>query len=338
MGTPGYLDEEIAMPKLGINQHTEKADNFYDVHYDVLLNLWLRPDTKLVFGNKDQTCRFCRQSAPKVTFKNKAHAIPESLGNRSVFTSYECDTCNKFFGDGIENDFGNWTKPNRTFSRIRGKKGVPTIKEVGPGKGFRIEHDRDGFHVKQYEEDAVVFLDEEAKQVRFELKRDTHTPVAVLKAFVRIGLTLLPDEELPNFSDILQWIRESDHTKSSWKELPVISIFQPGPMPNDLIVVMLLRRKPLITGVPYAFLILGYGNDVFQVFLPSRQHDKDMKGNSVTLPVFPTPGGPDPVKYGKPRSRILDLTGRNVVKDDIVRVVLGFEQAIVEPTKKPLDA
>ena len=35
-------------------------------------------------------------------------------------------------------------------------------------------------------------MDEEAKQVRFELHRDTYIPVAALKGLVKIGLTLIP--------------------------------------------------------------------------------------------------------------------------------------------------
>ena len=65
------------------------------------------------------------------TFKHDALAIPEFLGNKRIFANYECDSCNQFFGSGIETDLGNWTKPSRTFARIRGKRGVPSIKEGG---------------------------------------------------------------------------------------------------------------------------------------------------------------------------------------------------------------
>lgn len=265
-----------------------KAAAFYDQHYSALIGpLFLRPSMKIVLGDEqNRLCRFCGRTEPDVTFKLEAHAIPEALGNKSIISNYECDGCNQTFGRGIENDLGNWSKPSRTFARIRGKRGVPALKKAGPEPGWRIDYGSSGFNIVQYEHDAIFVVDEEKKQVRFDLKRDAYIPVAVLKAFVKIGLTLLPVEELPNFSEALVWIREPDHTKGLVKEFPVLRTFQPGPMPDDLIVVMLMRRRPSVMDVPYAFLVIAYGNDVFQVFLPSPKQDHGISGKKLTFHHF----------------------------------------------------
>ena len=305
----------------------EKAAEFYDQHYAGIEPLFIRPGTKIVLGDKNnRVCRFCGKGENEVSFKLEAHAIPEALGNKSVVTNFECDNCNQLFGRGIENDLGNWSKPNRTFARIRGKSGVPTLKKGGPDPGWRIEYGATGFEMKHYEDDPIFYVDEERKQLRFELKRDSYTPVAVLKAFVKIGLTLIPAEELPNFVEALAWIREQDHTKGLVKEFPIFRTFQPGPMPNDLIVVMLMRRRPTVSGVPYAFLVIAYGNEVFQVFLPSPKQDAAIAGQKLTFPAFPTPGGPDPTRYGRAKFSVLDLTGREVIRGETVPIVLGFDQ------------
>ena len=39
--------------------------------------------------------RFCGQQVPIVSFNNTAHAISESLGNKSVICREECDNCNE---------------------------------------------------------------------------------------------------------------------------------------------------------------------------------------------------------------------------------------------------
>ena len=163
--------------------------------------------------------------------------------------------------------------------------------------------------------------------MRFALKRDAYTPIAVLKAFVKIGLTLMPVEELAHFSEALDWIREPDHTKSLVKKWPVYWTFQPGPMPNDLLVVMLLRRKTSLMSVPYAFLVLAYGNDVFQVFLPSPKQDSAIHDRELALPAFPTPPSHNPELYGKKRVTLLDLCKRGVVRGEKVPIVLGFDEA-----------
>ena len=311
------------------NPEIAEAADFYDQHYAPGIKQFLQPGRRIILGDKEnQVCRFCGGSEPAVSFRLEAHAIPESLGNKSLFTNYECDSCNKFFGGGIENDLGKWSKPCRTFSRICGKKGVPTLKRGGPEPGWRIEYnDSTGFNIKQYENDPIFVIDEEKKQLRFDLKRDAYTPIAVLKAFVKIGLTLLPVEELPHFSEALAWIREPDHTKILVKKCPVIQTFQPGPMPNDFLVVMLLRRKTSITSVPYAFLVLAYGNYVFQVFLPSPKQDRAIHDRKLTLPAFPTPSHPNPELYGKKRVVPLDLCRREVVRGEKVPIVIGFDQA-----------
>jgi hypothetical protein len=307
-----------------------EAAAFYDQRYAGIQPLFLRPGVKIALGDaKNRVCRFCGHGEPSVTFKLEAHAIPEALGNKSITTNYECDGCNQAFGRGIENDLGNWSKPSRTFARIRGKSGVPTLKKGGPDPGWRIEYGQTGFDIKQYEDDPIFVIDEEKKQLTFELKRDAYTPVAVLKAFVKIGLTLLPAEELPNFTEALAWVRELDHKKGLVKEFPMVRTFQPGPMPNDLIVVMLMRRRASVTGVPYAFLVLAYGNEVFQVFLPSPKQDVAISGQKLTFPAFPVPNGPDPARYGKAHTTLLDLTGREVIKGETVPIVLGFDQAVM---------
>ena len=208
------------------------------------------------------------------TFKLEAHAIPELLGNKSIFTNYECDDCNRFFGSGIENDLGSWTKPSRTFARIRGKTGVPSIKRDGSRQRWRIDHDNTGFHFRHIEGDPIFVVDEEKKQLRFALKQDVFTPVAVLRAFVKIGLALIPEEELENFREALSWIRDPDHAKPFVAQFPLFYTFQPGPMPADQIVFIFMRRIKSVRDLPYACMILRFANFMYQVFLPSPARDR----------------------------------------------------------------
>ena len=201
----------VLYPTFAYQEHVEgtqkpqsdfaKANSFYKDHYDLLLDLQLRPRSKkrILSERQNVRCRFCGQRPPNATFKKVAHAIPECLGNKSIFANHECDACNEFFGKGIENDFGNWSKPSRTFSRIRGKKGVPTIKKTGADRGWRIEYGPQGFHVKVYEDDPPFSMDEAARQITFELTRDVYTPVAVLKAFVMNGAHTIARRRDPAF-------------------------------------------------------------------------------------------------------------------------------------------
>ena len=174
-------------------------------------------------------------------------------------------------------------------------------------------------------------VDEEAKQLRFEPHRDTYIPVAALKGLVKTGLTLIPDEETDLFRETYDWIRDTDHSRKFVAELPVFRTFIPGPMPNDLIVLMLMRRRVGIDTVPYAFFTFAYGTHVLQVFLPSISQDKCINGKPLSLPAFPTPGAPDPARHGRPTVRVEHLTGRQPVRGEKVPAVFRFDH--IEETK-----
>lgn len=265
--------------------------DFYNQHYD-MMGWRLIPGMESIFlGDEEyKVCRFCgrsKQSDPAISFQHEAHAIPKSLGNNILFTHYECDSCNQHFGATIENDLGNWLTLKRIFSPR-------------------------GIHV-------LLDMDEEEKRFAIESERKTYTPVAVLKAFVKIGLTLLRVEEVPNFSEALAWIREKDHTKSRWKKLPVIQTTLPPGLILDGLLAILLVRKAAVMGVPYAFLVLAYGYETFQVYFPSLQDST----NYDRLPVFPMWAGLDPAD-GKASVRPLDLCGREKVKGEKVLMKFSF--------------
>ena len=299
----------------------------------------MRPGQKVILGDKkNRVCRFCGKKRPEVTFRKVAHAIPESLGNKSIESAYECDTCNEDFGKGIENDLGNWSKPMRTLARIRGKSGVPTLKKGGDAPGWRIEYGDTGFNITSYESDPLYEVNEVDKTVTFRLKRDPYTPVAVLKAFMKIGLTLLPDAEVANFPHLMAWVRSTDHSRPFAEQCSIIYSFRPGPMPSDLIAAFTLRRKPQVTGHPYAFLVLGYGNEVFQVQLPSQLHDSAMNGQSISILPFPVPGSPDRARYGAIKRGVMNLTGREVVKGDILPIQMGYDSVTQQSGPAPNQA
>lgn len=310
--------------------NTAAAADFYDKHYAGADPIFLTPGVKLFLGSADHPrhCRFCNKSAPEVTFKDEAHALPAAFGNTGLFSRYECDACNHLFGEGIENHLGNWSKPMRTMSRIKGRNGVPTIKKPGPDKGWRLEYADSAFRLQEYEAEPFFELDEKNKQLRFEPHRDTYIPVAVLKGLVKIGLTLMPDIEVSNFRETYEWIRDKNHSREFVSQYPVFRTFVPGPMRNDLIVLMLMRRRSGIDNVPYAFFTFAYGNEMLQVFLPSVSQDKCINGKPISLPAFPNPGSIDPNVYGRPTVTVENLTGREPVKGEKVPMVFGFTSIV----------
>jgi hypothetical protein len=74
------------------------ALRFYHENYDQLFLRSVSPgNNALVLGEKPFKCRFCDGEPPARTFKMRAHALPELLGNNLIRTRYECDDCNRRF-------------------------------------------------------------------------------------------------------------------------------------------------------------------------------------------------------------------------------------------------
>ncbi|KQO59084.1 hypothetical protein ASF24_12945 [Methylobacterium sp. Leaf86] len=309
----------------------EAACRHYDERYDVVFErMWQRSEKHVLGDVSNRRCRFCGKAEPEVTFADVAHAVSEALGNRGLTSTYECDNCNGHFGRTVETHLGEWSKPMRTFARIRGKNGIPTLKK-GPNNAWRVEYKNDRLEIKNYEDDPIFDIDDVNKKLIITLRRGAYIPVAVYKAFVKIGLTLMPEAEMSPFGPALEWIRETDHTKSWVRGATILHTFQNGPMPPDKLVAIVLRRKPGITDVPYAYLILGYGNDVFQVLLPAPAEDAHLNGVKQSVVPFPTPGGPDPATYGRAMAKPLDMTGTSPVKGETTKFQFGFDSMTKGP-------
>lgn len=133
------------------------------------------------------------------------------------------------------------------------------------------------------------------------------------------------------FRPAVDWMREIDHTRSWVHGAVIIHTFQNGPMPPDRLVAMVLRRKPSKADVPYAYLVLGYGNDVFQVLLPAPAEDAHLSGTTLSLVPFPTPGGLDPTRYGRALPKPIDMTGTSPVKGETTQVRFGYDRVVSAP-------
>jgi len=299
---------------------------FYQDTYEKIGFWWMRRGHSECLGEKGvRVCRFCRKTKPEVTFSKKAHVVPQSLGNRGLISYYECDPCNEMFGGGIENDLGNWTKPARTMLRIQGQNGIPKL--VGrKGASWRIEGGaKGGLAISAHRDHMPHAVDGEKKAITFDLPRDPYTPAAVMKAFVRIGLTLMPESELANFEAAMEWIQDPDHGVRTIGGSAIYQTMHPGPLPNDQLQASLLRRADDQAPFPYMFLILSFANQAYQVPLTSRDRDAHLQGQNIVMPIFPTSTSLNRNKYGHPRTKPIDLAMTTEVRDDKMKIVMRYD-------------
>ena len=119
------MSDETTIPPSGIVVEPEalRALQFYEHNYRVLFSAALGSENKrIVLGAKPFECRFCGGKPPEKTFKNRAHAVSELLGNKIMVSLFECDDCNKRFA-GFEDDLAKMTLPARSIGGVIGKGG-----------------------------------------------------------------------------------------------------------------------------------------------------------------------------------------------------------------------
>lgn len=276
-----------------------------------------------------KTCRYCGKGSPEVRFKTDCHALAESIGNHWLLAEDECDTCNKFFGSGIEDQFGKWSLPYRVVSCIRGKKGYPSIKREH--LGWRVDSSATGINVQMRVDHEIADINEETKSFEFNrLPRDPFIPQAVFKAFLRMAIALMPREELKNFTPVIDWLLDRNHPIQLDNYCPkVLYTFIPIIAPFDTVAAVLARRHTNELNVPYMIFVLMFSNYVFQIMVPSP---KSLQGEEVTATLFPFLYGVDPLNPLKPQ--VLDLSGTQIVKDEFVPFNFGFESMIHKHTSR----
>ena len=327
------LRAEPTLPPLTDSQKERLA--WLDDRYDRLSAEFFNPnsDVKTLGSNEPQVCRYCGKSGPETTFANLSHAFPELIGNKKLVDLRECDVCNEHFSRLLEDQFGKWSLPSRTAGRILGKKKVPSYKSAD--QKFRIDVTGNELKIKHPQGDPRVIFHHDSQRIEMQLERQPYTPMGVFKCLVKMALAVMPERELHECQHLKNWILEPTHTFESFQYKPLMLFGQlvPGPIPNDRVTYILLRRKASVTGCPYMMFVVMYGNHVHQIVLPMPAQDTVDGRSTLSIRYFPTPfDGDDYVsKFGRSRLTQEDLSSPEVRRDDVSPIHFSFEKATTVP-------
>jgi hypothetical protein len=181
--------------------------------YDIIFGEELSDGPKIYIGNQtseSRQCRFCGKTSSETSFRNVAHAIPESLGNKRLISLEECDECNTYFSKELDDSLAKYLQPYRTLFFIKGKKGPPSYKT--DDKTARIDPVDGRLRISGEEE--KVFSKGQNGDLEMFLHRQPYRPLSVFKAFVKIALSILPSEEdIETLTPVKRWIRTPDSSR-----------------------------------------------------------------------------------------------------------------------------
>lgn len=188
----------------------------FDFLYDCIEDLHQLNDTTqehIILSEplSKRLCRFCAKSIDEVSFRDNTHVVSETLGNKRLFSKYECSRCNKeIFGSKFEDALGKYVLPLKLISEVYGKKTSLTDKDLRTG--HRIEYRKNDPILPEFDGDArkliIDRIDEKRvtvdnNEMTIQYKRQRYNPVDLYYALLKMAITLVPFQEIERFMSTL---------------------------------------------------------------------------------------------------------------------------------------
>ncbi|WP_303315193.1 hypothetical protein Q4Q34_16055 [Flavivirga abyssicola] len=240
------LNEYIKTISAG-KKYVNPSDELLDLYESFLKKYQLNTvgKNRVAIGEKDKQkriCRFCLNKSNPTTFNNKAHAISEALGNKTIILFDECDKCNKEFSETIEPHIIQYLSLFRTIFGVKGKGGNKKLK----GKNFTLSNNGQVNIVFNSLEDRPNPSDK-----NYNLKLNLQEPLVfqnVYKSFCKYFLSVIDDNDLIHFRDTIKWIKGDIETTNLPRiaELTTYDFFTLQPELSYYI------RKEDDTSIPFA--------------------------------------------------------------------------------------
>jgi hypothetical protein len=287
---------------------------FYEEHYQIIVNLPLADKSPIRIQDEgERLCRFCGKGENEVTFKNKAHAIPELLGNKSIFSMNECNKCNEYFAKECEDHLAKWFGSGRSLTQMHGKKGVPKFKTPD----IRVEMGDKGLALTITKKDVEKMNIPENTPFEFkipvEMPTQAYTPIRAAQTLVKSAISVLPQDLLSECEGTIAWLL--GRSKVTISNFPVLYSFTPGPNPYVNGKAMILNRK-LDKPMPFLWFIVATSNYRFQIMVPFCKRDTWISSGENTFKVahFPVPFDVAyEAKYGKSEFYIDNWAGEKPI-------------------------
>lgn len=248
---------------------------------------------KYVKDPEGKVCRFCLKSYPDVSFANLPHIVPELFGRNSSSSNFECDECNSKFQKN-ESDVSTMIQHYLAMTGVKSKKGVPN---------FQSQKDTDSYSTRAKRTDRHLNLnfgnnlddfkfDEDAKTLAVFFRTKKFRPFSVYKILLKIGISLLPEEELNinnhfrDFLNAVEPIRNGMQIYTASRYMLRTGYVQ---IPNA----QLYKAKETLIGntvYPEYVIVINFANIILQMCLPIafKNHSIHDPSQNLVFEMFPS--------------------------------------------------
>lgn len=253
--------------KKDFTQMTKEVNNLFGVLMDNYEIFAFNENTRKKIGEREKqkrVCRYCDKQSPEVSFKKVAHSISEALGNKTIITNDECDTCNEKFGQGIETDLINYLNFFRVFFGVRGKSGVPKLK----GKNFEITNNEVIEIIQRLSDKELKDSISNNFEFRLETKQNV-TKQNIYKALVKYAISVIDRRYIVNFKKTIAWINGVETIDT----LPKVALLTSYDMFTEHPQLIVYLRKNEETKLPYVVAEFKFTCLTFVYIIPGSSKD-----------------------------------------------------------------
>lgn len=333
------FNEEIGVTELNFvvnlpEKYRKQHEEFYSI-YEITDFQPNELQDRVLKPKHERTCRFCSKSYPEVSFKKKAHIIPELLGKSNFVSDFECDVCNGLFST-YETDLASFIGAPRSLSAKKGKNGSPTYKSADGKMEIRHREDPETGDKKElsssnFEQDIQINYTD--KKVTINADRPPYTPLRVFKSLAKIALTLLSEEEFAEYGDLNHLLKDTDEKQNKLSGNPLCRAMiyvNPGPeFPSPL--VLMHSKKHNSDPVPNHSMVIYFHNYIYQIFLPFCKSDHWMYDGKTEITLHPAPPMVDTAftdRYGYPEAHTVDLSSSERLKNQKHAITMSYTNII----------
>ncbi|MGQ3676570.1 HNH endonuclease [Xanthobacter sp. TB0139] len=244
------------------------SDDLFDrllVLYD-LKNPRTDRKTTISTGNLPRTCRFCHRTANETSFKKVAHVIPTALGNDHLKSAEECDECNEYFGQHTEPSLIGMLDVQRVFLGTQGRGGNNGRPKLKFGKDT-LQHDGQKVVIQAH---TVTEPDDNALEVTLGPGAPL-VPMSIYRSLVKIVLSVLDKEHLPNLMKTIEWVRYGLHVDQPLPKVEMATVYLP---PNPSAQITVYTRRAPHPRLPHVIGEFRLGCHVFVFAVPFSTQDQ----------------------------------------------------------------
>lgn len=157
----------------------------------------------------ERKCIFCGNE--NAEFTKVAHAVSETIGNKSLISHFECDECNQNFGKMFEDDLGKYMLPYKIITKTFGKNNQLSSKDMPKEHGisygnYRIQVNKNKPVLENIDVKSLIIeaknngiVKSDNNKIEISIPRQHYFPPSIYCSFLKMAYSIMPLTLYPKY-------------------------------------------------------------------------------------------------------------------------------------------